>query len=86
MILTEPARRTTMKREEYLKQSLKDLQAELVHQTDFIKGIKKNISEMQRAGCKPADSFDEVIAQAEATKESLTGAIKKLEEALKAKK
>jgi hypothetical protein len=75
-----------MKREEYLKESLKDLQAELVHQTDFIKGIKKNVNEMQRAGCNPTDSFEEVIAQAETIKDSLTSAIKKLEEVIKAKK
>jgi hypothetical protein len=75
-----------MKREEYLKDSLRDLKAELAHETDFVKSIKKSINDMRRAGCDPSDSFEEVIAEGETKISSLTRAITKLEEVIKAKK
>jgi hypothetical protein len=75
-----------MKREAYLKESLASLQADLVKETDFVKGLKKDINSMRRAGCTPSDHFEAVIAEGEIKKDSLAGAIKILEQAIKARK
>jgi hypothetical protein len=75
-----------MKQNEYYAEMLRDLREELDHETILINGLKKALYKLQREEWKPLNFLEEVIAERETRKDSVTRAIKKIEEVTKTKK
>jgi hypothetical protein len=72
-----------MNQEEYYKQSLAGLQAELAHEIDFANGLQKTIDRIQSEGHVPLEYIKQALAEREARRDTITKAIEILKASVK---